>query len=225
MGHGHFDRLAWLFYDNGNEVVPDYGAARFLNVESKYGGHYLPENNSFAKQSVAHSTLVVDETSQFGGDWRHGSKYHPEPLLFEAAPNLDIAAARMDGAYEGVSFERVLVLLKNGLFQNPVVLDVLRAEAEEAHQFDLPLNFSGHITNVSHPVDAATDAMAPLGGENGYQHLWMRAAAEVAQGELFQLTWLLGGRFYTHSSVTAAPAEYAAGWTFLHAQFGHRRAG
>ena len=68
LGHGHFDRLNWLFYDNGREIVTDYGAARFLNVEAKFGGHYLPENKSWAKQTVAHNTLVVDETSHFGSN-------------------------------------------------------------------------------------------------------------------------------------------------------------
>ncbi len=42
MGHGHFDKLNWLFYDNGNPVVTDYGAARFLNVEAKRGGISWP---------------------------------------------------------------------------------------------------------------------------------------------------------------------------------------
>ena len=30
MGHGHFDKLSYTFYDNNNEVVRDYGAARFF---------------------------------------------------------------------------------------------------------------------------------------------------------------------------------------------------
>jgi hypothetical protein len=68
MGHGHFDKLSWLFYDAGQEVVTDYGAARFLNVEAKAGGRYLPENDSWAQQTVAHNTLVVDEKSQFGAN-------------------------------------------------------------------------------------------------------------------------------------------------------------
>ena len=38
MGHGHFDRLNWLYYDETGAVVTDYGAARFLNVEAKRGG-------------------------------------------------------------------------------------------------------------------------------------------------------------------------------------------
>ena len=48
LGHGHFDKLTWQFYDNGAEIVSDYGAARFLNVEAKYGGRYLPENKTYA---------------------------------------------------------------------------------------------------------------------------------------------------------------------------------
>jgi hypothetical protein len=199
MGHGHFDKLSWLFYDNGREIVPDYGAARFLNVESKNGGHYLTENTSWAKQTIAHSTLVVDETSHFGGSWKKGMEHHPVPLYFDSGERLDIAAARMDGAYEDVSFERALVLLKDGPFSRPVVLDVLRVSSEDAHRYDLPLQFKGHITFVSHPVVASMDSMVPLGEASGYQHLWKRAASEVDESGLFQLTWLEGNRFYTHS--------------------------
>ena len=67
MAHGHFDKLHWLFYDNGNAIVQDYGAARFLNIEQKNGGRYLPENTSWAKQTIAHNTVVVDERSHFDG--------------------------------------------------------------------------------------------------------------------------------------------------------------
>jgi len=35
MGHGHFDRLSFFLYDGKQEILQDYGAARFLNVESK----------------------------------------------------------------------------------------------------------------------------------------------------------------------------------------------
>ncbi|WP_254791213.1 heparinase II/III domain-containing protein [Azotobacter beijerinckii] len=30
MGHGHFDKLGWMLYNDGAPVVTDYGAARFL---------------------------------------------------------------------------------------------------------------------------------------------------------------------------------------------------
>src|SRR3546814_13745757 len=74
MGHGHFDRLGWLYYDETGAVVTDYGAARFLNVEAKHGGRYLPENDSWASTTIAHNTLVVDEQSHFAGDWKTGEK-------------------------------------------------------------------------------------------------------------------------------------------------------
>ena len=208
MGHGHFDRLAWLFYDNGREILPDYGAARFLNIESKYGGHYLPENSSWAKQTVAHNTLVVDGQSHFAGDWKAGQQVPTEPLYFEAGPNLDIVAARMAGAYEDVVFKRAVALLKSGPLDRPVVLDVLRVESARKHRYDLPLHFKGHVTNISLPLAANTDSLAPLGAANGYQHLWRRAAARGDAGDLFQLTWLEGNRFYTWSAPATAPTEY-----------------
>lgn len=199
MGHGHFDKLAWFYYDNGHEIVSDYGAARFLNVEEKAGGRYLPENNSWAKQTVAHNTLVVDETSHFEGDWKKGELNHPEPLVFEMGDSADIAAARMKGAYEGVVFSRVMMLLKSDLFPRPVVLDVLRIESDENHQYDLPLHYKGQITSVSHDLDPSTRTMTALGDDNGYQHLWLRAQAEVGNGELFKTTWLNDDRFYTYT--------------------------
>ena len=61
QGHGHFDKLHFIFFDAGNEVVPDYGFSRWINIEPKYGGRYFPENDSYAKQTIAHNTVVVDE--------------------------------------------------------------------------------------------------------------------------------------------------------------------
>jgi len=207
MGHGHFDKLTWLFYDNGHEIVSDYGAARFLNVEEKDGGRYLTENNTWAKQSVAHNTLVVDETSHFDGDWKVSQKYYPGSLVFERDENIQITAARMADAYDGLVFSRSLALLKNDMFQNPVVLDVLKVESEMTHQYDLPLHFNGQITHVSHPLQASTRSMSALGEANGYQHLWLRAKADVGKGELFQVTWLNDNRFYTYSVLAEQAME------------------
>jgi len=207
LGHGHFDKLTWLFYDNGNEIVRDYGAARFLNVEEKDGGRYLPENNTWAKQTVAHNTLVVDETSHFNGDWKVSQEYYPQPLIFETNKNLGIISARMDNAYDGVVFSRTLAMLKSGIFPNPVVLDILKVESDKQHQYDLPLHFNGHITHISHPLEASTVSLSALGDENGYQHLWLRAKTTVAAGELFQVTWLKDNRFYTYSVLAGAAME------------------
>ena len=207
LGHGHFDKLTWQFYDNGNEIVTDYGAARFLNVEEKDGGRYLPENKTWAKQTVAHNTLVVDETSHFDGDWKVSQKYYPQPLMFDISKTAEITSARMESAYEGVVFSRTLAMLKDDGFANPVILDVLKVESDEPHQYDLPLHFNGHITNVSHPVEANTTSLSAVGEKNGYQHLWLKAKADVGAGETFQLTWIKDNRFYTFSVLAESAME------------------
>ena len=207
LGHGHFDKLTWLFYDNGNEIVSDYGAARFLNVEEKDGGRYLPENNTWAKQTVAHNTLVVDETSHFDGDWKVSQEYYPQALMFDISEAAEITSARMESAYEGVVFSRALAMLKHDSFANPVILDVLKVESDAPHQYDLPLHFNGHITNVSHPVEANTTSLSAVGEKNGYQHLWLKAQADVAAGETFQLTWIKDNRFYTYSVLAERDME------------------
>ena len=61
-----------------NEVVQDYGMGRFVNIEQKGGGNYLKENKTWAKQTIAHNTLVQNETSQFKGEYDIGSKHHSE---------------------------------------------------------------------------------------------------------------------------------------------------
>ena len=76
LSHGHFDKLNYFLYDQNQEILPDYGAARFLNVEQKYGGRYLPENKTYAMQTVAHNTVVVDETSQYNGKEAESEKHH-----------------------------------------------------------------------------------------------------------------------------------------------------
>ena len=156
---------------------------------------------------MAHNTLVVDQASHFGGDWKRGEQFYPSSLAFDTGEQADIVAARMENAYDGVVFSRALAMLKNTPFPNPVILDVLQVGSGAKHQYDLPLHFKGHIIHVSHPLEASTTAMAALGQNNGYQHLWLRARVQVAEGELFQLTWLNNGRFYTYSVLAGKAME------------------
>lgn len=210
MGHGHFDKLNWLFYDNGQRVVSDYGAARFLNIEAKAGGIYLPENNSWARQTLAHNTLVVNEQSHFGGDWKKGQALAPTPLLFAVNDDTQIASARMDGAYDGVSFTRTQVLLAHPALTEPVVLDLLRVNGNKAARYDLPLHFNGHIMDVGFKAQSAVAARPVLGKANGYQHVWIDASSEPSS-EARSLTWLLDGRFYTYRFASTAPSRALIG--------------
>jgi len=210
MGHGHFDKLNWLFYDNGQRVVTDYGAARFLNIEAKAGGIYLPENSSWARQTIAHNTLVVNEQSHFGGDWKKGQPLAPTPLLFAVSDDTQIASARMEGAYDGVSFTRTQALLSHPSLGEPVVLDLLRVTGSKAARYDLPLHFNGHIMDVGFKSQSALAARPVLGKANGYQHVWIDAASEPTR-DARSLTWLLDGRFYTYRFASTAPSRALIG--------------
>ena len=201
MSHGHFDKLGLLFYDNGHEILTDYGAARFLNVEQKEGGRYLPENTTWAKQTVAHNTLVVDEGSHFEGRLSIAERLYPRPLLFASNDQIQITAAEMQGAYQDVSFNRTTALLHGVTGNHSIVVDVLNAAGSGRHQYDLPVHFNGQIVDVSHAVESYTANLRPVGDANGYQHLWLRARSRVAAGERFYVTWLTDNRFYTYTLI------------------------
>ena len=203
QGHGHFDRLNWLFYDNGQAVIRDYGAARFLNIEAKNGGGYLDENDSWAMQTVAHNTLVVGEKSQFGGDWHVGEEHPTTPLFFNVADGLQIASARLDNGYAGVALTRTMAMVEHPDLALPVVIDLFRAKGATPTDYDLPLHFNGHIIKAF-AAEHSVRERPVLGDAAGYDHLWVDAVAP-ASSEARSLTWLLGGRFYTYHFAASAP--------------------
>ncbi|MBN7809761.1 alginate lyase family protein [Algoriphagus sp. H41] len=207
MGHGHYDKLTWLFYDNGEEVIRDYGAARFLNIEAKYGGHYLPENNSWAKQSIAHNTVVVDEKSHFNGKYSIAENAFPTELSFDISnPDFQWASAVLKEVYPGVAFKRTMFQIQDPAFEYPLILDLFEVQSEEQHQYDLPLHFNGQIIYLNTPLAANKSQLLPLGKSNGYEHLWNLAQGK-AHEKLSQFTWLLKDRFYTWSTKTSASDE------------------
>ncbi len=199
LGHGHFDKLGFLLYDAGHEIIRDYGAARFLNVEAKYGGHYLAENNSFAKQTIAHNALVIDETSHFGGDTETGNKYAPKLGEFADSGDLKITTAEIDTAYPDVTIERTMALVRDAAFSRPIVIDLVEAHSEAPHQYDLPFYYNGQLTETNFELSAYATSRKPLGKDNGYQYLWEVGQAKAAAG-LSQITWLLDRKFYTVTS-------------------------
>ncbi|MFC4292391.1 alginate lyase family protein [Sphingorhabdus arenilitoris] len=196
MGHGHFDKLSWQLYDNGHEIIQDYGAARFLNIEAKQGGRYLPENESWAKQSVAHNVLVVDGKSHFDGNLKVAEKTAPQQLFYQDTKGAQISSAKIGTAYPGVTMLRTMGLIQISGLDQPIVVDIMRVSADKAHQYDLPLHYNGHIMRLGFDVKSNVDRRPVLGTDNGYQHIWTDATGTPAAGKAF-LTWKLNDRFYT----------------------------
>lgn len=104
MGYGYFDKFNWLFYDNGQCVVIDYGVVCFFNIEVKFGGIYLLENISWVCQIIVYNMLVVNEQSYFGGDWKKGQVLVLMLLLFVIGYDMQIVLVCMVGVYDGVVF-------------------------------------------------------------------------------------------------------------------------
>ncbi len=206
MGHGHFDKLSWQYYDNGAEIVTDYGAARFLNIEAKEGGRYLPENESWAKQTIAHNTLVVDETSHFGGDRKLADTVAPQQLHFSDTSGAQVSTGRMVGAYEGVDFTRTVALLDVAGLSQPLVVDLTRVSSVVPHKYDMPLHYMGQIMRAGFDLTSNTGARPVLGSDDGYQHIWVDASGKPASAKSAFVTWLLGDRFYTARWVPQANA-------------------
>ncbi len=206
LSHGHYDRLNILMYDNGNDILSDYGAARFLNVEQKDGGRYLQENKTFAMQTVAHNTVVVDETSHFNGKEDDAEKKHPEKLFSQLGGAVQVVSAVEKNAYGNVTLQRTVYMVtdKKG---KPVVLDVYRTIADSEHQYDLPFYYKGQLIATSFKYTANSNAQAPLGIKNGYQHLWTEAKGQT-DATAGTLTFLDGNSFYSISCLADKQTDF-----------------
>jgi len=199
LGHGHFDKMGLLVYDRGYEILRDYGAARFLNIEAKYGGHYLPENNAYAKQTIAHNALVVDRRSHFDGKTATGNKYAPTIGAFVTKDTISATSAIIDTAYPGVTLSRTVALVKDPALEAPVLIDIVRGQGEALHDYDLPFHYNGQLVETNYTIDADTTVRSQLGEDAGYEYLWKVGEAELPDAQA-QTTFLLDRRFYTLTS-------------------------
>jgi hypothetical protein len=202
MGHGHYDKLSFSMYNKANEVLQDYGAARFVNIDQKYGGAYLPENNTWAKQSVAHNTLVVNETSHFNGDFETGNKYHSYAYFFNATgKDIQIMSAKDTNAYPGTAIHRTMAVIEDKSFEKPLIIDVLRVKSEKENQYDLPYWFIGQVMNTDFEYSVPS-TLSPLGKDFGYQHLWKTGEGK-AKNKNVKLNWFSNERFYTITTIVS----------------------
>lgn len=210
LSHGHYDKLSFALFEDGTEVVQDYGMGRFVNIEQKGGGNYLKENTSWAKQTIAHNTIVQNEKSQFQGKYDIGSKYHSNKYIFSVEDkNLQVASAKEENAYPGTKLHRTMVTIKDEDYENPYVLDIIRVTSENANQYDLPFYFLGQIMQTDFKYSKLSTPEI-LGKSDGYQHLYKEASATV-KGENIKLNWLLNNKFYTYSAITANNDEVIFG--------------
>ncbi len=208
LSHGHYDKLSFSYYRKGKEIFQDYGLARFVNIEQKNGGGYLKENTTWAKQSIAHNTIIQDETSHFDGNFKLGSSHHSEKYLFSTTnPKIQIVSAKEKNAYPGTKLHRTMVMLQDEDFENPVVIDVIVFDSDSLHQFDNPFYYHGQIISSNFQFQNPK-TLSPLGTKNGYQHLWLEGKSTIQKDKTSQTTWLSNNTFHTLSTLTKTNDEF-----------------
>lgn len=206
LSHGHYDKMSVSYYNNSNEILQDYGLARFVNIEQKNGGGYLKENKTWAKQTIAHNTLVQDETSHFNNDFETGSKHFSELFLFDVSnPDVQIVSAKENNAYPDSQLHRTMVVLNLPNFENPVLLDIFDVKSNAKHQYDLPYYYNGQFLATDFKYETPK-ILEPLGTKNGYQHLWKEGTTLVNDTKA-QFTWMNNNQFYSLTTATSKSDE------------------
>jgi hypothetical protein len=208
MAHGHFDKLNINLYDNGNEILQDYGAARFIGIEQKWGGRYLPETKTYTQQTIAHNTITVDETSHYDGKEAVSELNWPTKLFSSITKkNLQVVASLDNTAYKDVQLQRTIFMVQLPDQSKPLIIDLFKTTSNNIHQFDLPFNYSGTVISTNFKYLPALNSMKTLGNKNGYQFLWKEAEALV-KAPLAQFTFLNDKSFYTISSLVVDSAQF-----------------
>ena len=196
LSHGHYDKLSYSLFRKGDEVLQDYGLARFVNIGQKGGGNYLKENKTWAKQTIAHNTLVQNEKSHFSGKYEIGSKNHSELIYYDDSNDeIQIISARETNAYPGTEMIRTLALISDENEDKPFLLDILKVNSSKKNNYDLPFYYFGQVMTTNFKYDYNSN-LKPLGTKNGYQHLWKIAQGKSSEANT-KLSWLDKNIFYT----------------------------
>lgn len=201
MDHGHFDTLGMTYFNNNQEVLREYGFCRWVNVEPKFGGRYLDENKSYARQTIAHNLVSVDGGSQNNFDIATAEQKHGTPHFFVGNGKVQGMSAYAHDFYPGVTQQRCLVLIEHDQLEHPLLVDLFRLNSKESHQYDYSLQYQGQIvrTNVEYQQHSTVNTM----GDNfGYQHLWNMAQGQAQETTL--VSWLQGQSYYTWLSASSA---------------------
>lgn len=195
MGHGNFDTLGITFFNRGQEVLREYGFCRWVNVEPKFGGRYLDENKSYARQTIAHNAVTIDEQCQNGFDVDRADSVHGLPHFFKVeGTEINGMSAFANDHYPNTDMQRSVFMLNLDELEAPLLLDLYRIEGEGEHQYDYSHQYDGQIVRTNFDYQSFGE-LNTLGDDFGYQHLWNVASGKV-QGTAL-VSWLQNNTYYT----------------------------
>ncbi|AXY00766.1 chondroitin lyase [Vibrio alfacsensis] len=195
MGHGNFDTLGITFFNRGQEVLREYGFCRWVNVEPKFGGRYLDENKSYARQTIAHNAVTIDEQCQNGFDVDRADSVHGLPHFFKVeGTEINGMSAFANDHYPNTDMQRSVFMLSLDELEAPLLLDLYRIEDEGEHQYDYSHQYDGQIVRTNFDYQSFGE-LNTLGDDFGYQHLWKVASGKVQDTAL--VSWLQNNTYYT----------------------------
>ncbi len=199
--HGHYDKLSILLFDNGQEILSDYGSVRYLNLEPRNGGNYTRENSSWALQTIAHNTVTVDSTSHFGGDIRVADNYWSQIDYADFdREGIQVVSASDTHAAPGVGMRRTLALISDPTLGHPMLIDLFSLRSDREHCYDLPYYWLGTLSETNFGMERYRTNFPVLGTDHGYQHLWVEGRS-LPRLPMAQMTWFNGDRFYSLSTL------------------------
>ncbi|MCX2789303.1 MULTISPECIES: heparinase II/III domain-containing protein [Vibrio] len=195
MGHGNFDTLGITFFNRGQEVLREYGFCRWVNVEPKFGGRYLDENKSYARQTIAHNAVTIDEQCQNGFDVDRADSVHGLPHFFKVeGTEINGMSAFANDHYPNTDMQRSVFMLNLDELEAPLLLDLYRIEGQGEHQYDYSHQYDGQIVRTNFDYQSFGE-LNTLGDDFGYQHLWKVASGKVQDTAL--VSWLQNNTYYT----------------------------
>ncbi|GAB7255899.1 alginate lyase family protein [Polaribacter sp. OB-PA-B3] len=204
--HGHYDKLSYSLYENGEEVIQDYGLSRFVNIEQKGGGNYLKENKTWAKQTIAHNTVTQNETSHFTGKYDIGSLHHSDLNYFSSEnENVQVVSAIEKNAYPGTTMLRTMAIIKDEDFEKPYMLDIMKVTSATANQYDFPFYYFGQVLQTNFEYNSPK-TLKPLGSKNGFQHLYVEGSGKASEGNT-KFSWFNNNKFYSLTTETSVKDE------------------
>jgi hypothetical protein len=170
-GHGHPDKNSFVLYSRGEIVATDAGT-------HAYGS---PLHRDWDKTTLAHNTLVMDETSQ--------APATGISLAFGTEQGIDYSMTDAGRIYPGVSFVRTVAMIDRNL-----IVFVDQVEATSPHTFDLVYHQSGKWSDLEGTRSQDHFKIWPSPRVPGYKHLSQTASCRIA-GEILVLRSAVGEGF------------------------------
>jgi hypothetical protein len=188
-GHGHPDKNSFILYSRGQILGTDAGT-------HAYGS---PLHKDWDKTTLAHNTLVVDESSQEPATGRC--------LAFGSERGVEFAVTDAGPIYKGVAFTRAAALLDSN-----VVVFVDQIQADAPHTYDLAYHQIGTWIEPSRSREGEPWSSAR---GLGYTHLTQARSRKVNSGGLTVRTRSPGFPSCSVVLSTTQPTETIRGYGIL----------